>query len=150
MLCVVCCVLCVVHCAWWCLVCCVCWCWCWCALRGVCGVCAWCVWRGWARGEPPVCRFKTFPCVGSSRSRLYWHNARMCSTCTRFARTHGGLFESTYGDVLNLHTGDLSLSSPSLFLSSFLLSLFLRSLPSYFTRSLSLLSSLSCLLSQQQ
>ena len=84
----------------------------WCVVS-VCGVCAWCVlcvcgvvcvccvWRGLARGKNPVCRFKTSPCV-----------------------------HSKHGDVLNLHTGSLSLSlsSPSLFLSSFLLSLFLRSL----------------------
>ena len=117
--CVVCCVLCVgVHCVCVCGVC----------VRGVCGA------RLGTR--------KTVPCVGSRRLHVYWQNARMCSTCARFARTHGGLFEPTHGDVLNLHTGDLSLSSPSLFLSSFLLSLFLRSLPSYFSRSLSLLSSL--------
>ena len=44
----------------------------------------------------PVCRFKTSPCVGSKRFRVYRQNARMCSTCARVARTHGS--------VLNQHT----------------------------------------------
>ena len=84
-------------------VCCFCvalWCWCVVCVR-VCVVCVrcvcvLCVWRGLARGKPPVCRFKTSPCVGSKRLRVYRQNARMCSTCARFASTHGG--------VLNLHT----------------------------------------------
>ena len=36
------------------------------------------------------------PCAGSKRLRVYQQNARMCSTCERFAGTHAG--------VLNLHT----------------------------------------------
>ena len=28
---------------------------------------------------PPVCRFKTSPCVGSKRLRVYRQNARMCN-----------------------------------------------------------------------
>ena len=129
-------------------VCCVCSVVCW-VVSVVCGVrrvwCVGCVWRGLARGKHPVCRFKTSPCAGSRRLRVYRQNARMCSTCARFAGTHAGLFETTHGDVLNLHTEGISLSlpSPSLFLSSFLLSLFLRSLPSYFSPSHSLLSSFS-------
>ena len=43
-----------------------------------------------------MCRFKTSPCVGSKRFRVYRQNACMCSTCARFAGTHGS--------VLNLHT----------------------------------------------
>ena len=35
-------------------------------------------------------------CVGSKRLRVNRQNARMCSTCERFAGTHGG--------VLNQHT----------------------------------------------
>ena len=30
-----------------------------------------------------VCRFKTSPCVGSKRFRVYWQNARMLNTCGR-------------------------------------------------------------------
>ena len=75
-----------------------------------------CVWRGLARGKPP--------CVGSKRLRVYGQNARMCSTCARFARTHGGLLNLHTGTFEPAHGGPLSLSSPSLFLSSFLLSLF--------------------------
>ena len=74
--------------------------WClWC-VRGVCCVCGVvcvvCVWRGVARGKKKVCKFKTSPCVGSKRIRVYRQNARMCSTYARFASTHGG--------VLNRHT----------------------------------------------
>ena len=44
----------------------------------VCGVvCVVCVWRGLARGKPDVCGFKTSPCVGSKRIRVYRQNARM-------------------------------------------------------------------------
>ena len=86
---------------------------------GVCGVCAWCVlcvrcgvwclwclcvWRGLARGKTSrvqvpnasVCTFKTLPCVGSKRLRVYRQNARMLNTCARVAGAHGG--------VLNLYT----------------------------------------------
>ena len=76
-----------------------CWCWCWCAMCGVwclwCTVCCLCVARLGTR-NPPVCRYKTSPCVGSKRIRVYRQNARMCSTCARFASTHGS--------VLNVHT----------------------------------------------
>ena len=44
------------------------------------------------RGE----RERGLPCVGSKRLRVYRQNARMCSTCARFAGTTGG--------VLNPHT----------------------------------------------
>ena len=46
----------------------------------------------------PVCRFKTLPCVGSKRFRVWVQNARMFKTCARF--------EPTHGSVLNLHTRD--------------------------------------------
>ena len=58
----------------------------------VCCVCGRCL----ARGKLPVCRFKTSPCAGSKRIRVYRQNARMLNTFARFARSHGG--------VLNLHT----------------------------------------------
>ena len=98
---------------------------CVCVVCGVCAVCV-CVARLGTR-KTPVYRFKTSPCV-------HRQIARMCSTCARFARSQGGF--------LNLHTASLSISLLSSFLSSFLPFLFLRSLPSYFSRSLSLLSSL--------
>ena len=86
----------------------VCVCVCCVSVRGVCGVCGvcvlcvlcvcavWCMWRGLARGKPLVCKLKTSSCESSKRLRVYQQNARMCSTCARFASTHGG--------VLNLHT----------------------------------------------
>ena len=43
------------------------------------------------------------PCAGSKRLRVYRQNARMCSTCARFAGIHG--------DVLNLHTGEREVSA---------------------------------------
>ena len=89
------CVLCVVFCG---VLLCVCVCryvWCivvcrcvWCGVVR-CGVCCLCVWRGLARGNPSVCRLK-------KSLRVYRQNARMCSTCARFASTHGC--------VLILHT----------------------------------------------
>ena len=95
-----------------------------CVAGGVYGVCAWCV---VAAAVVVCCVVWKKPCVGSKRLRVYQQNARMCSTCARFASTHG--------DVLNLHTGRregvwgegslLSLSLfPFLFLSSFVLFLF--------------------------
>ena len=51
----------------------------------------------WHAENPPVCRSKTSPCVGSKRLCVYQQNVRMLNTCARFAGTHGG--------VLNLHTG---------------------------------------------
>ena len=43
------------------------------------------------RERLPVCRFKTSPCAGSKGLRVYRQNARMCSTCERFASTHRGV-----------------------------------------------------------
>ena len=88
----------------------------------VCVVC--CVWRGFARGKPtvcrfktsPVCRFKTPPCVPAKRAHVF----NMSAFC-RYTRRR---FEPTHGDVLSIHTGSLSLLSFSLslfFLSSFVL-----------------------------
>ena len=57
-----------------------------------------------------------------SDSWRLFNSHELLNTCARFAGTHGGLFERTHRDVLNLHTG-----GPSLFLSSLLLSLFRRS-----------------------
>ena len=61
-----------------------------CFVSVVCG--AWCVCgvfgAAWHAEKPP--------CVGSKRLRVYRQNARMCSTCARFASTHGS--------VLNVHT----------------------------------------------
>ena len=81
-----------------------CWCWCVCVVCAVCAVwcvCVLCVARLGTR-KNPVCRFKTSPCV-----------------------------HSKHGDVLNLHTGSLSVSPlllsfsrPFFFLSSFVLFLF--------------------------
>ena len=65
------------------------------------GVCVWCVCgAAWHAEKHAVCRFKTSPCVGSKRLRVYRQNARMCSTCARFASTHGS--------VLNVHTETFS------------------------------------------
>ena len=44
----------------------------------------------------PVCRFKTSPCVGSKRIRVYRQNASMLNTCARFAGIHAC--------ILNIHT----------------------------------------------
>ena len=66
-----------------------------CVVRGACCVC-WVCNAAWHAEKLPVCRFKTSPCVRSKRLRVYWQNARMCSTHARFAGTHGS--------VLNLHT----------------------------------------------
>ena len=57
-----------------------------CVVCGVCGVCV--CGAAW--------HAENAPCVGSERFRVYWQNARMCSTCARFASTHGS--------VLNVHT----------------------------------------------
>ena len=54
---------------------------------------------------PPVCGFKTSPCVRSKRPRVYRHHAHMkkhmCAwwrhTRRRLEWTHGGVSESTYG-----------------------------------------------------
>ena len=87
--------------------------------------------------------YKSF-CVGT------WivHNAAPSSTVPRwdmraFCQHTRKRFEPTHGDVLNLHT-ERSEKEAGWFSSLFLVpSLFRRSLPSYFSRSLSLLSSLS-------
>ena len=115
----------------------------WCVVCGVCGVCVWCVWcvwRGLGTRKNSVCRFKTSPCVGSKRFRVCRQNARMCSTCARFAGTHGS--------VLNRHTERREGRGGVLFSLSrpLSLSLFRRSLPSFsffvlFLSSLSLFSS---------
>ena len=114
-----------------------------CVVCGVCGVCAWCVlcvcgvvcvlcvWRGLARGKPLVCRFKTSPCAPAPRAHVEHMRA--------FYRYTRRRFEPTHGDVSNLHNRGLSLSLLSFSLSLVLSSL---SLPSYFSLSLSLLSSL--------
>ena len=115
-----------VVCGVWCLCVCVC-------VRGVCCVCG----AAWHAEKPPVCRFKnvpvcrfkTPPCEPAERP----HVEHMRAFCRYTQRP----FKPTHGDVLILHTGGLSLSSPSLFLSSF--SSF--SLPS-FSSLFSLLSSL--------
>ena len=114
-------------CAVWCL-----WCVCaWCVLCVRCGVCGVCVWRGLARGKPPVCRFKTSPCVGSKSFRVYRQNARMWNTCARFAGSHGS--------VLNLHKeASLSLSLLSFSLPSFSFSFSSSLFSSSFSLSLSL------------
>ena len=69
-----------------------------CVVRGVCvlSVCG----AAWHAEKPSVCRLKTFLCVGSKRIRVYRQNARICSTCGRFAGTRGC--------VLNLHTETFS------------------------------------------
>ena len=97
-----------VHCAWWCLLC--------CTVRCVWDVrfvfrCLWCV--------CVVCVVCAVWCVCVWSPRVTVQNASVC----------------THGDVLNLHTGGLSLSFPFLFL----LPLFLRSLSRslLFSRSLS-------------
>ena len=48
------------------------------------------------RENPPVCTFKTPPCVRSGRLRVYRQQARMSWTCGPVAGTHG--------DVLTVHT----------------------------------------------
>ena len=76
--------------------------WCWCCVC-TCGVvccvgcvCVWC-WCGvvcgeaWHAENPPVCTFKTPPCVRSGRLRVYRQRARMSKT-------------GTHGDVLTVHT----------------------------------------------
>ena len=90
-------------------------------------MCAVCVWHGLARGKPP--------CIGSKRLRVCTGKSRACVQHARVLHVHTEAF-------LNLHTASLSISLLSSSLSSFLPFLFLRSLPSYFSRSLSLLSSL--------
>ena len=113
----------------WCIVVCVCrymLCWCWCAMCGAC--CVWCMARLGTR-KPPVCRFKTHPCVPAKRP----HFEHMRAFCPHTRKR----FEPTHGDVWNLHTerregggGFSSLSSLLSFsLPSFSLSSF--SLPSF-------------------
>ena len=67
-----------------------------CVVCGVYGVCAWC-----CVVVVSVCsaawHAKKKTCVGLKRLRVYQQNARMCSTCARFANTHGS--------VLTLHKG---------------------------------------------
>ena len=103
-----------------------------CVVCAVWCVCVVCVWRGLARGTPPVCRLKTSPCVGSKRIREYRENARVCSTCGRFAGTHG--------DVLTYTREEEGRAEG---VAGVLFSLFL-SFSSLYLFSLSLLSSRSC------
>ena len=92
----------------------------WCLLGCVCGVCCVVLLCCLAHGRPPL---------------LFQNGA--CSTCARFAGTHGSVLNRTHGDVSNRHMGRregegvlFSLSSlPSLFLSSVSFS-FSCSLPS--------------------
>ena len=118
-------------------------------------VCAWCVvlcmWRGLARGKPPVCRFKTPPCVGSKRLRVYRQNARICYHMRAFCGYTRKRFEPTHGCVLNPHTGGLSLSFASSSLPSFSfssLSLLFLSLSARFSFLFCLQSSSLCFCSQ--
>ena len=91
-------------------------------VRGVCCVRCDVCGAAWRAEKNHVCRFKTSPCVGSKRFRVYRQNARMCSTCARFAGTHGGVFERSHGEEgRRVGRGVLSslfLSSVVLFLSS--------------------------------
>ena len=50
------------------------------------------------------CRFKTSPCVGSKRFRVYWQNARMWYHMRAFCQYTRRRFEPTHGGVLNVHT----------------------------------------------
>ena len=126
-----------------CVVMCGCWCWCWCAMCGV--WCLWCLWRALARGKPPCEGSKRLHVQVQKRFCVYRQNARMCSTCARFASTHGS--------VLNLHTEPFGTYTrgASLSLLSFSLSLVLSSfsLPSFSPFVLSL-RSFSSLLSPQR
>ena len=68
-------------------------------------VCVWSVCNAaWHAGKPPVCRFKTSPCVRSKRLRVYRQNARMLNRCARFAGTHPRRLECTHVGVLDGHT----------------------------------------------
>ena len=91
------CVVCVV----WCVVLCgVVWCVC-----GVCGVCC----AAWHAEKPPCVDSKRL-CVDSKRPRVCWQHAHMLDNMCACCQHTRGRFESTYGGVLNLHTG----SSPVL------------------------------------
>ena len=115
----------------WCVVCvCVC---AWCVLC-VRGVCVLCVMRLGTR--------KNSPCVGSKRLRVYVQNASVCTGKTRACLQHMRAFCGyTRGGGRGREGGFSSLSSPfslslslpvsPLLLSSLLLSLFRRSLPSF-------------------
>ena len=94
--------------------------------EGVCGMCGgvrfvvWCVLSvcgaAWQAEKPSVCRFKTSPCVGSKRFRVYKQNARMCSTCGRFAGTHGSVLNlhmETFQNLLHGEEGERGFSSLS-------------------------------------
>ena len=106
---------CIVHCGVWCVVQCVV-CGVCVSCFGVCGVCAWCVcvlcvWRDLARGKHPVCRFKTSPCVGPKTPACVPAKRPHVEQMRAFGRYTRMPFEPTHGDVLNLHTEGLSLSS---------------------------------------
>ena len=71
----------------------------WCVLVCVvlwCVVMCGCVWCG-----VPVCTFKTPPCVGSKRPRVYRHHAHMCYHMRAWCRYTRGRLESTHGDVFH-------------------------------------------------
>ena len=52
-------------------------------------------WLGLARGKKTVCSFKTSPCVGSKRLRVYRQTARMCYHMRAFCRYTRKRFEHT-------------------------------------------------------
>ena len=52
---------------------------------------------------PPVCGFRTSPCVRSKRPRVYQHHAHMFQHVRAWCRYTRGRFERTHGDVLNVH-----------------------------------------------
>ena len=83
------------------------WCWCCvCTCGVVCCVYMWCVvsvvcvhvvcGEAWQAENPPMCTFKTPPCVRSGRLRVYRQQARMSKTWGPVAGAHG--------DVLTVHT----------------------------------------------
>ena len=67
-----------------------------CVVVCVCVVCSCGVGEAWHAENPPVCTFKTPPCVRSGRLRVYRQQARMSWTFGPVAGTHG--------DVLTVHT----------------------------------------------
>ena len=54
--------------------------------------------------DPPVCTFKTFPCMPATRAQAFQHVRCRVSTCARVAGIHGDVFECTHGGVFNLYT----------------------------------------------
>ena len=118
----------------------------------VCVVCVWCVLcvcvccflcvctcgvgEAWHAENPPVCPFKTPPCVRSGRLRVYRQQARMSKTFGPVAGTHG--------DVLTVHTEAFWTDTQGgfhLLFSSLVLSLFLHVSFSFFSSLFSFLFS---------